>query len=198
MCFCGVSGSGKTTLFEKIVSREKSKYKFFYDHQGEFSRRFKMDACFDLEGLAEQTGRGGTIVFDPVKLFPGKSPEGFLFFCDFVFSLSGDLPGRKILICDEMQKLAFRDHPQEVITLMDVGRRMQLDTFFICQSPNQLHPLVRNQLTEIYTFRQGDENAIKPLKTVGFDAKAVAALQRGEWLWRNLNTGDSKSGGKAF
>lgn len=193
----GCSGHGKTTLFKKIIDAQSAKYWFYYDHKGEFRKRWGLQPCFDLQGIVQQTA-SGCVCFDPGRMFPGRKGDGFLFFCDFVFQVSGEMAGRKIIICDELQQLAFQDDPQELITLMDDGRRREIDAFFIAQSPNQLHNMVQNQFTEIFTFRQANENATKHLVQVGFDKQALLTLKPGEWMLRDLTSGEEKRGGKAF
>lgn len=195
----GCSGTGKTTLFEQILRREKAPRKFVYDHQGEFSRRFNVPAVFDVESLCEATARGGWIVFDPLRMFTGRLPEGFQFFCDYVFSVSQVLNGRKLFICDELQKVTrVAVEPVELLSILDTGRRFQVDCFFISQAPNRIHNGVRNQLTYVITFRQSDKNAVKYLEENGFDPDAIRNLPKGKYLWRNLDTGESGEGGKAF
>ena len=92
----GTSGTGKTTLWEELVRKEKARVKFVFDHQGEFTRRFDQPAVFDPEQLCAATGKGGWVIFDPVKMFPGRSDAGFAFFCDYVLTVCETVRGRKI------------------------------------------------------------------------------------------------------
>lgn len=195
----GMSGTGKTTLFKSLIDAEKAPTKFFYDHQGEFSGRFGMQPCFDMETLFQQTDRGGNVCFDPVRMFPGRADEGFLTFCDYIVSIRPHKKGRFLVVTDELQKITdVYNPPEQFLILCDVGRRYQIDVYFAAQSIHALHNRIRNQLTEIYTFRQLDKNAVKPLEDLGFDAEKIRTLQNGEYIWRNLNTGESKQGGSAF
>jgi len=195
----GTSGTGKTTLFEKLLRCEKARVKFIFDHQGEFAMRFDKAACYDADELCDATERGGYVLFDPVKMFPGKTSDAFRFFCGFVFEVGKNLKGRKILACDELQKLVDSDDAtDEFLTILDTGRRYQIDVFCISQAPNRIHNAIRNQLTEVYTFRQSDANAVKYLAENGFDADAVRGLKNGEYFHRNLDTGELTQGGNAF
>lgn len=195
----GTSGTGKTTLFEKMLTGEKARWKFVFDHQGEFSRRFNRPAVFDLDGLELATEKTGWVIFDPVRIFPGQPSRALDFFADYVLSVSEQLRGRKIFACDELQKLTgTRREPMDFLALLDTGRRFQVDVIAISQAPNRIHNAIRNQLTRIFTFRQSDANAISYLAENGFDAEAVRALPRGQYLWRNLDTGEAGKGGQAF
>ena len=193
----GCSGHGKSTKFQSIIASQKADYSFFFDHKPEFSTRWKMTACDDLQSLAKATALG-TVCFVPGKMYPGQKAEGFLFFCDFVFSICQSLPGRKILVCDELQMVCLQDNPPELMAVMDDGRSIGLDTFFIAQSANQVHNMVLNQFTEIITFKQQTQNAAKPLENFGFDKKEVSSLKPGQWIYRNTTTGEEQRGGKAF
>lgn len=198
--YVGCSGSGKTTLFFQHASREKARVKFWYDHKAmEFSQRFGLKPLFEADELMEQTIKGGNVCFVPSRMFPGKPDEGFAFFCDFVFSVSEQFKGRKLLCADELQRLVgTNSKPDTLLTLCDVGRTYQIDCFFIASSANTIHNLVRHQITEVFAFRQGTKNAVEWLEEKGFDPEKLQTLKNGEWLQRNLDTGEAGSGGKAF
>lgn len=194
----GTSGTGKTTLAQKLLKTEKAFVKFIYDHQGEFSKRFKVPAITDADDLLDKTAKGGYVCFDPIKSFPGKSQLGFDFFCEFVFAECQVIGGRKIFFCDELQKLTdTANEPEAFLTLCETGRRFKVDIICISQAPNRLHNAIRNQLTQVYTFRQSDDNAIKYLEANGFDPAKVRSLsaERHEWLGRNLDTGETSASG---
>jgi hypothetical protein len=194
----GTSGTGKTTLFESLVRKERTRLWFVYDHQGEFAARFKrLNAVVrGREELLEKTAKGGWVIFDPLDVFPGRSQEGFEFFCDYIFEVSQKMPGRKILAVDELQVITSNtEPPQSLITLCETGRRFQVDLYCISQAPNRLHNAVRNQLTEVYTFRHSDKNALEYLAQNGFDADEVRGLKPFEWIHRNLNSGAIRRSG---
>jgi hypothetical protein len=101
----GGSGTGKTTLAEKLMRAEKARYKFVFDHDGQFASRFGHDAVCGSAGLEERTARGGWIVYDPVEDFEDNFPRGLEFFCDYVLAQSKQLRGRKLFYCDEIDLL---------------------------------------------------------------------------------------------
>jgi energy-coupling factor transporter ATP-binding protein EcfA2 len=191
----GASGSGKTTLFERLVRKEKAQWKFIYDHQGEFEQRFKIKAVRSAGELEQKVIKKGWVVYDPLPEFPGRAPEGFEFFCQYVFDTMQHVGGRKLFCCDEIQNLTDnRNPPVPFLTICETGRRHQIDVFIISQAPNRIHNSVRNQLTDVYTFRQSDEAAVKYLVDNGFDGDAVRTLAEYEYLHRNLRTGEIKKG----
>ena len=193
----GVSGVGKSTLFEKLIRRENAKWIFIFDHKdGDLSRRFKAKPCYTVEELEAATARGGFVVFNPGRMYPGEPERGFAFFCEWLFPICKILPGKKIIASDELDNLLDEHRPLCVI--LDQGRTFQMDCFFICQSMNGLHNQVRKQFTEIFAFRQGDANGVIWLKGKGFVEDEVLNLKNGEWIYKNLNTGAMQKGGSSF
>lgn len=190
----GTSGTGKSTLLERLLRAEKAQWKFVYDHQGEFAGRFKLPVVTCCDDLEEKTIRKGWVVYDPVDEFAGRA-GGFDFFCEYVFMVSKKVNGRKLFVVDELQNLTDnRTAPVPFLTICETGRRYQIDVFTISQAPNRIHNSVRNQLTDVYTFRHSDEAAIKYLADNGFDPEAVRNLQEYEYLHRNLRTGETTRG----
>jgi len=186
----GTAGTGKTTLFEKLVRAEKAQWKFVFDHQGEFAGRFRVPSVTNIDDLEDKTFRKGWVVYDPADDFPGKSADGFVFFCEYVFITCKEVRGRKLFCCDELQALTDQHNaPEALLTVCETGRRHQIDGFFISQAPNRIHNSVRNQLTDVYTFRQSDANAIKYLVDNGFNEDEVRNLKQYEAIHRNLRTG---------
>lgn len=196
----GTSGTGKTTLFEKMLRKEKARWKFIFDaKQGQFWQKYNHKPCFSFDEIEVAMGKGAWVVYDPVKEFPGNTPAAFVHFCKFLKLIMGEFPGRKILGVEELQKCipGLRD-PQEFLELLDTGRTFKLDVIANGQGLNRINCNVRNQITKIYTFRQSDKNAISHLSENGFDEEKIRTLQNGKFLWRNMDTGAAGEGGEAF
>lgn len=195
----GRGGTGKTTEFEKrIRSQKKVRIIFIFDHEGEYADRFDKQAITDPDDLVQKTALGGYVVFDPIQC-PGSKQEAFEFFCQYVFSVSETVKGRKIFACDELQSFVNPDNePKNFLNLIERGRRLELDIVCIAQAPNRLHNAVRNQMTEVITFAHTDENAIKYLADQGLDPDKIRSLKNGQWLHKNIKTGEFSEGGKAF
>lgn len=188
----GGSGTGKTTYFLALVQGWKAQ-QFIFDHEGEFSHRTKTRPCVRVNDF-----KGPVICFDPAWCFPGKTPEAFSFFCDFAFTYATKKKGKKVFCCDELQKLigTSKDEiPPELCTILETGRRYELDFCAISQSPNLIHTRVRNQLTEIVCFRQIDERATRFVESLGIVSPQT--LKPGEFVRLDVNTG-KQTKGKVF
>jgi hypothetical protein len=199
--YIGASGCGKTTLcWEHAFKKEKARVKFIFDHKAmEFSRRYLHTLpVFWPDEMDKLVAQGGTVCFSPSKMFPGRPDEGFDYFCEYVFEASQLFRGRKLLICDELQKLVgTSSKPDQLVNICDIGRTFQIDCFFIASASNAIHNLVLGQMTEAYCFRHGHDRACQWEVDNNFDKEELLALKKGMWLWRNLyKGGDTKRGGK--
>lgn len=190
----GASGSGKTTYWTRFLLGTQARLKLVFDHEGEFSYRQRVPAASDPQSLADGAARGWCI-FDPGRMFPGMLPEAFNFFSEFSFNAAVAMPGRKIFACDELQKLVGTSQvSRELALVLETGRRYGLDVAMISQQPNLIHNRIRNQLTEVVTFRQIDQVAVDWLESVGFEADSVRALGNGHFIALNLLTGGCSCG----
>jgi len=77
----------------------------------------------------------------------------------------------------------------EQCCVVETGRKYELDFLAISQQMNLIHNRLRNQLTEIVTFRQEDKLIIDALEERGFEESALRALKKGEFLVRNFQNG---------
>jgi GTPase SAR1 family protein len=192
----GKSGSGKSTYYTRFVQNTEAK-RFIFDHEGEFAFRTGLKAATGARELLDRVSRP-YVIFDPVEMFPGDTEAGFAFFCQWSFEMGSRLPGTKLFACDELQKLGGTNTvPWELALLLETGRRHSIDTVFIAQQPNLIHNRIRNQLTEVVSFAQLDDNAIHFLADVGFKEDELRALQPGQYVVRNLNSG-AESRGRIF
>jgi ABC-type dipeptide/oligopeptide/nickel transport system ATPase component len=196
----GTSGCGKSTLFEKLLRREKPRWNFVFDHkEGDMARRFGVRPCYTADDLEMAASRGGFVIFDPAKLFPGEPERGFEFFCEWVWAVCQVLKGKKILAADELQDLVeTHAKPDALCKILDQGRTFQVDCYFICQGMKSVHTRVRNQVTEIFCMIQEEKNSLEWLIERGFDGEEIKNLKHGEFLYKNKNTGQKSRGGQAF
>jgi hypothetical protein len=112
-----------------------------------------------------------------------------------LFKASTRLSGRKLFACDELQVLVGTAAiSAELALVLETGRRGQLDALMISQQPNFIHNRIRNQITEVVTFRQMDQNAVGWLEQEGFRADQVRGRRPGAFIARNLQTGGQSTG----
>ena len=96
----------------------------------------------------------------------------------------------KLLAVDELQMFSSTAQLSwEQCCVVETGRKYELDFLAISQQMNLIHNRLRNQLTEIVTFRQEDKLIIDALEERGFDESALRSLQKGEFLIRNFQNG---------
>lgn len=195
----GCGGHGKTTQLLELLKAEKSERFFVYDHKHEIGRRMGKPYVYTLNGLVEATAKGGWIVFDPCHLYPGQKQAGLQFFLDFIYTISEKLPGRKIVVIDEIHRFMSRQSvPEEMLLIVDDGRNFKIDLFACGQASNSINNEVRHQITECWAFRHSDKNGLAWLAENGFDPEEIVRLKPGEFVWRDLANGETQRGGKAF
>lgn len=185
----GASGSGKSTFATKYLVNTKAKLKLIFDHELEFALRSKLPVAQTERDLADQV-KTGIVIFDPAKMFPGKADDALAFFMEWSLDLSDKVIGRKVLFVDEIQLFVDANRwPPELAKVIQTGRRYELDLLICSQQVNELHNRLRQQLTEVITFRQQDPRALEWLEQAGpLDPVAVSALQPGEFLaWQRLS-----------
>jgi hypothetical protein len=190
----GKSGMGKSTYFSRVLSHHPAQWKFIFDHEGELQVRLGLPAITDPSELSAAV-EGRWVVFDSSKAFPGRTFEAFDFFCDWVFEIAQQLKGPKLFCCDELQKLTdTRSVSLPFSTLLETGRRYEIDGLMVSQAPNLLHNRIRNQLTELVTFAHLDHNALQFLVDVGCNDEEVRGLAPGQFIALNLSSGGSTRG----
>lgn len=196
--YTGTSGTGKTTAYEKRIRGEKARVKYVFDWEGEYSARFKHPRITDPGELDYKAAQGGYVIFDPCDL-DGPMQKHFEGFCEYVFLASEKIRGTQLFCCDEIQKFVNPDEPPEAfLQLLERGRRREVDIFCIAQAPNRIHNAVRNQFTEVVSFRQTDKNALIFLEDQGMDPEKIRNLKNGQWIAKNIKTGEFSEGGKPF
>ena len=189
----GMSGKGKSTLVRRLVAKDRAPWKFAFDtFKKEFTRFMDWPLVIDAPGLLAQVKAGRPSAFFSAPLFPGDRIEGFNFWIRWVYEVGKELPGRKLVVIEEIEKTtAHRNSPlaPAFSEMLDEGRAAQFDVMMIAQRVSTVSELVRAQTTEICTFQHVDGNQLAWLEAEGFDPVAVSKLDRGEYLWRDRETG---------
>lgn len=189
----GKSGSGKTTLWLAKLRDSGARWKFVFDPDLEVVRRLRWPWCNSVEGLTQAVSRGLPVCYCPAAMFPGQRPQGFAFFCRWVWAVSEHLRGPKLLAVDEVWRYvpAGRPVPESFQIILDEGRKMEIDLLMIAQRPNRVHDAIRAQLTELCTFHHSDVLPLKWLKDE-FDVEQVRRLKYpGGYISKDLIGGDA-------
>ena len=193
----GMSGKGKSTLVRRLVAKDRAPWKFAFDtFKKEFTRFMDWPLVIDAPGLLAQVKAGRPSAFFSAPLFPGDRIEGFNFWIRWVYEVGKELPGRKLVVIEEIEKTtAHRNSPlaPAFSEMLDEGRAAQFDVMMIAQRVSTVSELVRAQTTEICTFQHVDGNQLAWLEAEGFDPVAVAKMARGEYLWRDRETGQQRT-----
>lgn len=204
----GLSGHGKSVYQIRAAIGSPARFKFVFDHKGEFKVRAGALQCSTPDEI-EAALPSGWIVFNPHVMFPGKMIDAFTFWCDFTWRLSFDLGFNKLFVADELSLLTDSQAPDELCRIMEDGRSVSLDVLITSHGANTLHNRIRSQFTEIVTFRQRSQPALDVMeREFGFnqehiggrlldDGEREGGLQPGEFIALNLETGRFQ-GGRVF
>jgi len=197
----GASGTGKSTYFSRIIfnlAQGAGGYAcaFVYDHEGEFAFRTNAAPCLSADDLTQAVESAQRLIlFDPSDMFPGDVEAGFRFFAEWSFEISRLSPNRRIFCCDELQKLCtVYDLPWEFSLVIQTGRRFGLDLVCVAQQFNEIHNKLRNQITELVTFRHEEALVLDALAQKGLDPALIASLPAGIFIRKNLRDGTFEKG----
>jgi hypothetical protein len=193
----GMSGMGKTTYGERYMVGSFHDRVFIYDHQGEFAQRLNLLPVYSITELRLRAQRERYLAFDFSKLHPGQLEECFDAFCEEVFRMASEnlepQNVHSLFVTDEVQKIVpLSNLPRPLKNIYQTGRRSLLDTLTLTQAPNELHNNVRVQITEAAMFKLTDENAVKFIKTMGWDTDSIMQLNKLEYNWYNRITGETR------
>jgi hypothetical protein len=181
----GRSGTGKTEFFIRYVKATRQQYRriHVFDCECEFSQRGGFPRLSNVDEL--QKFKSGVQCFDYCEMYPGDLQTALEFYADYTFECAKVCPGKTLFCVDEMQKLISTDTiSHEMACLIETGRRYRVDTVFVTQQINLLHNRVRNQVTEVCTFRQNDPRAIQWLTEFGFTEERIRELNTGDYICR--------------
>lgn len=193
----GVKRTGKSTLASRLIHSHPAPLVLVYDWQGgEFGRRLNEKGYNSREEVLQAIEEGRRVVCYNAERGEHKSEiktEGFDWFCDMAFEISGQLPGRKLLCVDELHDLIDPYNiPEPLGDILGRGGRRMMDTCLIGASANALHSESRNQISELYCFRCVDDNALKYPKSLGLDPAQIRGLPDCRFMFWDARTGEKK------
>mgnify|MGYP002015531730 CR=1 FL=1 len=162
-----------------MMNAEDVACRFIFDYKGEFISRLGLPAASTANEL-EAALATRWVIYNPHRMFPGKVPEAFRYFCKWVFAASQRGPGRKILYVDEAWKYCSPNAiPEELAIVVQTGRSEGLETVFMTQRPNRLNEAILNEVTEYVCFALDGRNAIQTAVDYGIPAEIPAGLPKG-------------------
>jgi len=190
----GVSGSGKSTFCLRYLVNADLAVRFCFDAEGEFAHRLDLEPATDAYSLGLALCRGW-VIFDPHALFPGRMDEGFAFFCEWAFALSERIPGRKVLVVDEVWKYCSPSAiPPELALVVQTGRKRNLALMVNSQQPQKINGSILNELSEFVCFQMQFPRALEFAAAYGFDPEELRGLPALSFVARNLDSGGELRG----
>jgi hypothetical protein len=195
----GQSGSGKSTYFAfYALNAWKEIYDqiLVFDHQGELAYRLGVPAVTDPEQLDEVLAEKNLVIFDPSDEFPGDTLGAWAFFCEWGFSVAQREPALSKCLCADELQIYVNTHnlDHSFSCVIETGRKYGLAFCGVAQQANLLHNRLRNQLTEIVSFRHSDALILDALEEHGFDPEELRRMVDGEYICRSLQ-GDREDRG---
>lgn len=187
-CACGASGLGKTTRLCRMTEDREPRHIFAFDFKGQLAESLGGHWLHQRAQLGWALAHGGA--FYSGRDFGDDTAAAFDAFCHAAYALSRALPGRKVLLVDELQNYV-QTHasglPAGLALVIKEGRHFNLGFGFTCQTLNEIHNAARAQLTTVCAFRHQGERATKFLLEIGFDDRDLVSLERGQYLEKQLN-----------
>lgn len=200
VCLCGRSGRGKSTYQRQLVNAWPADFVFIFDHKDEFKNKAGFHQCRTWAEADAALAQFRRVNFKP--LAPIETPEqlraAFREWAGVVLNVCRELPGRKLIVADEMGQLLpkaktdFDSHP--VCIMGTTGREFGIDLLCATPRPANLLPEFRGQISQ-WVFFQQSLGWIGPLaEELGEDFAAVKDLQVGEWIAYDADSGEMERG----
>lgn len=186
-CCCGASGLGKTTRLCRMATDRKANYTFGFDFKGQLAEQLGGDWTHHRVQLGAALSHGGAFYSGRDG---GEPLAAFDAFCLAAYDLARVLPGRKLLLVDELQNYVGTHAsalPPSLALVIKEGRHFNLAFGFTCQTLNEIHNAIRAQLTTVCAFRHQGERATSFLESIGFDARDLVSLERGQYLEKAMD-----------
>lgn len=186
----GKSGSGKTTFaLRYLVNARDLACRYVWDADGQIAQRLALPAAETVEELA-MAAADGWAIFDPNRLWPGRHVEGFAWFCAWAYASAARIPGRKVLLVDEVWRYCSPNAiPQSLAECIQTGRVRRLDCMFATQRPAKVNGSITNEVTEAVCFNLREPAGLDRLEEMGADRAEVLALPPGSFVAVNVERG---------
>lgn len=186
----GMTGCGKSTFAYRYLVNANAACRFIFDDLGRAATRLKIAPVF-FEKQCEAALQDRWVVFNPHRMFPGATKDGFRWFCQWVYAAARRGPGKKLFLVDEVwQWQSNMEMPRELALVVQTGREENLELVCATQLPHKVNASVTGQSTELVCFRLNEPLALNRVKELGADADSVKNLPLGEFVsYNRLNSG---------
>jgi hypothetical protein len=194
----GASGTGKTTFaLSYLLGSIRHRSIIVYDWQSEIAGRLNLPAVpLDAGAVFDALSEFRIVCIDPQHT-ETRAAEGLREVCLLARTWAKEQDTPTLLAVDELHRLqntGATGLPDEYIDVLEFGRRDRLDLVIVSQAPNLLHNRVKNQLTELVAFRLVDKRAAEWLTPFGLDYETQLTLERGQFRYCNIETGENRMG----
>ncbi len=195
----GVSEYGKSTFTVRYLLNAHYDCVFIFDLDDEYSDRLLLRPAYTPEEL-NAACLDGWCCFDPKPTYGGNLEKAINDFCEFAVRKSEELPGKKLLVIDELWRYCGPNKIPSALVEAIQGRKKGLGVLLNTQQPNSLPSTVRNEATEIVCFCLQDENAFDVVKRTPFslDPEEISRLPKLHFVARNLKGGGMLRGVLSF
>jgi hypothetical protein len=190
----GMTGSGKSTFAYRHLINCPAACRFLFDDLGRAASRLEVRPCYTPAEL-EAAIPSRWVVFNPHRAFPGDTKAAVRFFCKWTFEASKRGPGKKLLLIDEVWQWQDREGiPKELALCVQAGREEGLELVTCTQQPEDVHPAITGQSTELVAFRLADPSSLRRVRQLGIEEQDVSVLQPGSFIALNRLSGGRLSG----
>lgn len=157
---------------EWAIRQDEADKVFIFDPEAEFAERLNVELTNNLADLAQlpfnPNKKQNRIVCYASDDIPVNSD--FEEFCLFVFEYCKVANQTVLVVIDELQRYVNAHAlPDSFVDCVFRGRRYGLTMLLASQQANLIHNSIRSSITEVVSFAQSDENAIKFGKAVGIE-----------------------------
>lgn len=202
----GRSGSGKSTFaFRYLLNRATvqpandapSACTFIFDWKLEASQRLGLPVSGTLSQCQAALG-SRWVCFNPAVMFAERQRDAFRWFCAWVFEVSKNGAGKKVLFADELWRFVDAQRlPVELERIARMGRSENLELLTATQHPRDYHRDLRAEVTEWVCFSMNEPGELDAVRPYFRGVDRVADLPRGQFIAYNRESG-AELAGKVF
>ena len=190
----GMTGSGKTTLVNRYLLNTQPACRFLFDDLDRTWPRLGLRPCYTVTDL-EASLASRWSVFQPGRMFPGKTKDALRWWLSWVYRVCQRGPGKKLVCVPEIWRWCSDDAiPQELALVTQAGRELDIETVFDTQRPENVNPSITGAATELICFKLLSPEALREVGKLGSDRERIAALPLGSFVSYNRLTGGELAG----